>query len=961
MDSDVQAHSTAVQVRDGRSSLARARLLPSALALVLLACGGWESHSTAHGDTDAGGEGGMGADVGPLTVRIVEPIDEEVVRGGVPIQVSVEGAAEGVEAIHVLIDERISVPLVGTASSWGITWDSCVAGDGDHSLVARVTDGSGRSAEDEVVFTLGNAAVGPVLRGSGSREANRLDWEDCGEFERYRIFWDTEPGIDADSRPLEPELPFSFLHRPNRTADRYYYRVAAVSGEVLGSLSNEVEITPEDFGPSVCSGDGWCWEAGPPQGHDLSWVWSFSNHDTLASGWNTAVAWNGLGWTQVGLSGEPSYGPIWGANPSDVWVGGSWLRHWNGNVLEVIRNGPESIDSIWGTAADRVWALAWDGAWLFDGSGWTRLEAETLESYHRTDVWATALNDVWVAGYGMSGEDGTMLHFDGASWTVARTGDPGRLAVWGSGSEDVWSVGRYGSILHFDGTRWSNVPSGTIETLNDVHGCAGDDVWAVGTHGTVLHYDGAAWSDRSPPTDMDLASVWCNREGTTWVVGERGETLRWDGAWSDATAERRGPLRSVAETAAGVTVTGEYETVLRRDEDRWTRLQGTLARQYPNVGIHSLHGASPDDVWAVGDSGVMLHFDGESWTPFPSVTSYSLLAVWASAPDDVWAAGLDGALLHYDGEKWTGHSAGHAPHLNGMWGTSANDIWAVGWETILHYDGVDWSRIPSTALQGETVQGIWGFASNDVYAVGTHESIIHWDGDAWSPYMPGAAVAPFLHGVHGSSADDLWIVGTDYYLHRQGDSWTRTDRELSWAPIGVWSRSPSDVFVATELEMRHFDGEVWTETALPSFRLLNGVKGVGSDAYAVGDVGTIFKHEGDAWIRQMPASYEPQHLGATWIESPTSLWVVGDYGEIRHYDGTAWQTHSSGILTPLYAIAGHRATTFGLPELRAPCFTTMGIAGRPCRAGPISTSTGYGRSQVERSWPLPERSTRDTW
>jgi hypothetical protein len=163
---------------------------------------------------------------------------------------------------------------------------------------------------------------------------------------------------------------------------------------------------------------------------------------------------------------------------------------------------------------------------------------------------------------------------------------------------------------------------------------------------------------------------------------------------------------------------------------------------------------------------------------------------------------------------------------------------------------------------------------------------------------------PFLRAIHGSSADDLWIVANDYYLHREANTWTRTEREFGWLPFGVWSRSANDVFVAASREMRHFDGVNWTASAMPSVRSLSTVRGVGSDVYALGNVGTIFKSEGTEWSRQMPLAVEPQHLGVTWVESPTSLWVVGDYGTIRHYDGVTWESHSSGTLAQMFAVAG---------------------------------------------------------
>ena len=50
-----------------------------------------------------------------------------------------------------------------------------------------------------------------------------------------------------------------------------------------------------------------------------------------------------------------------------------------------------------------------------------------------------------------------------------------------------------------------------------------------------------------------------------------------------------------------------------------------------------------------------MHWDGTTWTVTvldPSVSQNYLYAVWAAAPDDVWAVGGGGAIVHYDGAAW---------------------------------------------------------------------------------------------------------------------------------------------------------------------------------------------------------------------------------------------------------------------------------------------------------------------
>jgi hypothetical protein len=52
-------------------------------------------------------------------------------------------------------------------------------------------------------------------------------------------------------------------------------------------------------------------------------------------------------------------------------------------------------------------------------------------------------------------------------------------------------VGVGGTILHYDGATWSPMSSGTTNSLQAVWCSSGSDVFAVGYGGTILHYSGA--------------------------------------------------------------------------------------------------------------------------------------------------------------------------------------------------------------------------------------------------------------------------------------------------------------------------------------------------------------------------------------------------------------------------------------------------------------------------------------
>src|ERR1019366_4534722 len=54
-------------------------------------------------------------------------------------------------------------------------------------------------------------------------------------------------------------------------------------------------------------------------------------------------------------------------------------------------------------------------------------------------------------------------------------------------------------------------------------------------------------------------------------------------------------------------------------------------------GLQSIWGSSNSDVWAVGDMGTIVHFDGHTWALVPSGVTENLTCLTGTGPKDVWA------------------------------------------------------------------------------------------------------------------------------------------------------------------------------------------------------------------------------------------------------------------------------------------------------------------------------------
>ncbi len=122
---------------------------------------------------------------------------------------------------------------------------------------------------------------------------------------------------------------------------------------------------------------------------------------------------------------------------------------------------------------------------------------------------------------------------------------------------------------------------------------------------------------------------------------------------------------------------------------------------------------------------------GAEWewqNPLP--TGIGLQDVWQSG-SEIFAVGASGTIMHYDGTVWTKMDSGTTEKLYGVWGITVNNVFAVGDNgTILQYNGSVWSSMTSST--SVDLYGVWGSAADAVYAVGLSGTIVTYNGSNWS-------------------------------------------------------------------------------------------------------------------------------------------------------------------------------------------------------------------------------------
>jgi hypothetical protein len=266
--------------------------------------------------------------------------------------------------------------------------------------------------------------------------------------------------------------------------------------------------------------------------------------------------------------------------------------------------------------------------------------------------------------------------------------------------------------------------------------------------------------------------------------------------------------------------------------------------------MRSIYATGPDNVYIVGHNDnpgtpTMFHYNGSQWT----TTSFhvtagggisgamSLSRVHGFGASDIWVAGEriyqigntfsdSSFLMHFDGTRWTETmiAGGRGRVLQSLWGATPNDIWAGGVNTLLHYDGVQWSHFPiEIPDQGIQFLSIAGLSRNDVYMTGSRRDasgnndtvaflLYRYDGVAWARTdssiqvlgIPSPKFGVLLYAVNGT----LYSVADGVY-RKTIEGWTQTYRGISTI-VSLAGTAETRMFAAgTQTQILYFNGTDW--------------------------------------------------------------------------------------------------------------------------------------------------------
>lgn len=296
--------------------------------------------------------------------------------------------------------------------------------------------------------------------------------------------------------------------------------------------------------------------------------------------------------------------------------------------------------------------------------------------------------------------------------------------LWASGPSDVWAAGSLGAVVHYDGATWHSVPTGRKETFHSLWGDAPGRVWLASSNDFLLH---------AQPTTL-TTGIWDVFD----VYDGTNQACPVAGLWGSASKGVWGTLACLNYSSPFPTPTN---AVLH--SSAWLSDGGPswdLEYQSPSIArmtweVSSVFGFGDDDVWVGGTGGVLFRRappavsdsgdDSPVWLEVNSRAATTINGIGGTSSNDVWLVGDLGLIRHWDGTTMTSLDLPDGipqASLQGVWATSSNDIWIVGdGALLLHYDGTQFKRIPVGGLAAviPTFHKVWASdTTQELWVVG---------------------------------------------------------------------------------------------------------------------------------------------------------------------------------------------------------------------------------------------------
>ena len=251
---------------------------------------------------------------------------------------------------------------------------------------------------------------------------------------------------------------------------------------------------------------------------------------------------------------------------------------------------------------------------------------------------------------------------------------------------------------------------------------------------------GWAVTDRSDINDIVCGGVFYETTKAKQLIAvyRRGESFFYPDARGAARTSISKPqnvgfLSGVRMIGGYPYACGSQNTIFRFDGAAWVDVAGALRVPYGGPSdpiLNAIDGFDENDIYSVGYSGSVVHFDGASWTSLDVPTNQHLYQVLCHDDGLVYCCGMSGIVLRGRIDAWEDLSS--EERTEDFWGMAAfgRKVYLCTLHQLFCIDGDD---LVAVDVPVNSSGSYYRLASNDSYLWATTGTgrILRFDGVNW--------------------------------------------------------------------------------------------------------------------------------------------------------------------------------------------------------------------------------------
>lgn len=230
----------------------------------------------------------------------------------------------------------------------------------------------------------------------------------------------------------------------------------------------------------------------------------------------------------------------------------------------------------------------------------------------------------------------------------------------------------------------------------------------------------------------------------------------------------------------------------RWDGNKWTvfDIETEYLGSMIDPNLYRMYYFSENDIW-VTDFGFPIHWDGDKWTIYQlqdmGISASAGLGIWGTSSSNMYFVGISGSIVHYDGHGFTKIETHSSLRVNDVWGSSEKDVYFCQFQTsnayssISHYDGEkltqkfysESANYDSEVLAG-VIHTIWAYGDT-LYAgcsSGVWKESLKTGKGKMTSWLDICGDWVYPNRIRGQKNNDIFVVGNRMKMaHYNGATW----------------------------------------------------------------------------------------------------------------------------------------------------------------------------------------------